>query len=170
MRERVSRPTAGKREIVRGASVFVYVCRGVSVGVWWGRTATHDATACPLAHYARNLHTPHQQHRDPFGSVESVKAASDVYAPISGEVVEANTVRGLLAVKKKGKRGFRPSLWGHGHGHAYMYIQTYHPEPPLHAHTTPPPCLYIPYIRPCIILTPPRHTHNPSLPLLLFRP
>lgn len=32
-------------------------------------------------------------HRDPFGSVESVKAASDVYAPVSGEVVEANTVR-----------------------------------------------------------------------------
>lgn len=31
--------------------------------------------------------------REPFGSVESVKAASDVYAPISGEVVEANTVR-----------------------------------------------------------------------------
>lgn len=30
--------------------------------------------------------------RDPFGSVESVKAASDVYAPISGEVVESNGV------------------------------------------------------------------------------
>lgn len=28
-----------------------------------------------------------------FGSVESVKAASDVYAPVSGEVVEVNTVR-----------------------------------------------------------------------------
>ncbi|GAB5031475.1 glycine cleavage system h protein [Nannochloropsis oceanica] len=27
---------------------------------------------------------------DPFGSVESVKAASDVYAPISGEIVESN--------------------------------------------------------------------------------
>jgi glycine cleavage system H protein len=27
-----------------------------------------------------------------FGSVESVKAASDVYVPVSGEVVEANTV------------------------------------------------------------------------------
>lgn len=27
---------------------------------------------------------------DSFGSVESVKAASDVYAPVSGEVVEAN--------------------------------------------------------------------------------
>jgi glycine cleavage system H protein len=27
---------------------------------------------------------------DPFAVVESVKAASDVYAPVSGEVVEAN--------------------------------------------------------------------------------
>lgn len=27
-----------------------------------------------------------------FGSVESVKAASDVYAPVSGEVVEVNSV------------------------------------------------------------------------------
>jgi len=32
-------------------------------------------------------------HREPFGSVESVKAASDVYAPVSGEVVESNSVR-----------------------------------------------------------------------------
>lgn len=29
---------------------------------------------------------------DSFGSVESVKAASDVYAPVSGKVVEVNTV------------------------------------------------------------------------------
>ena len=28
-----------------------------------------------------------------FGSVESVKAASEVYAPVSGEVVEVNSVR-----------------------------------------------------------------------------
>ena len=28
---------------------------------------------------------------EPFGVVESVKAASDVYAPVSGEVVEENT-------------------------------------------------------------------------------
>lgn len=27
-----------------------------------------------------------------FGSVESVKAASDVYSPVSGEVLENNTV------------------------------------------------------------------------------
>ena len=29
---------------------------------------------------------------DSFGSVESVKAASDVYCPIAGEVVEINSV------------------------------------------------------------------------------
>ena len=29
---------------------------------------------------------------DSFGSVESVKAASDVYAPVSGEVLEVNSV------------------------------------------------------------------------------
>lgn len=31
---------------------------------------------------------------DSFAVVESVKAASDVYAPVSGEVVEGNTVLG----------------------------------------------------------------------------
>lgn len=34
--------------------------------------------------------------RDSFGSVESVKAASDVYAPANGEVVEINEVRFLM--------------------------------------------------------------------------
>lgn len=29
---------------------------------------------------------------EPFGVIESVKAASDMYAPVSGEVVEANKV------------------------------------------------------------------------------
>jgi glycine cleavage system H protein len=29
---------------------------------------------------------------DPFGAVESVKAVSDVYAPVSGEVVETNEI------------------------------------------------------------------------------
>ena len=28
---------------------------------------------------------------DPFGSIESVKAVSELYAPVSGEVVEVNT-------------------------------------------------------------------------------
>lgn len=31
---------------------------------------------------------------DPFGSVESVKTVSDVYAPVGGEVVEANPALG----------------------------------------------------------------------------
>lgn len=31
--------------------------------------------------------------RDTFGSVESVKAASDVYSPVAGEVLEINDVR-----------------------------------------------------------------------------
>ena len=30
-----------------------------------------------------------------YGSVESVKAASDVYLPVGGEIVEVNTVRTL---------------------------------------------------------------------------
>lgn len=34
--------------------------------------------------------------RDSFGSVESVKAASDVYAPANGEVIEINEVRFLI--------------------------------------------------------------------------
>lgn len=33
------------------------------------------------------------QYRESFGSVESVKAASDVYAPVDGEVLEVNDVR-----------------------------------------------------------------------------
>ena len=31
---------------------------------------------------------------EPFGTVESVKAVSDVYAPISGEVMEVNAALG----------------------------------------------------------------------------
>jgi glycine cleavage system H protein len=31
---------------------------------------------------------------DPFGSIESVKAVSDLYAPVSGEVVEVNPALG----------------------------------------------------------------------------
>ena len=33
---------------------------------------------------------------DSFGSVESVKAASDVYSPVAGEVVEVNVVSALF--------------------------------------------------------------------------
>ena len=35
---------------------------------------------------------------DSFGSVESVKAASDVYSPVSGEVIEINNVRNYLSL------------------------------------------------------------------------
>ena len=34
-----------------------------------------------------------------FGSVKSVKAASDVYAPVSGEVIEVNLVAGLSVLQ-----------------------------------------------------------------------
>lgn len=33
---------------------------------------------------------------DTYGSVESVKAASDVYMPVAGEVVEVNSVSSLV--------------------------------------------------------------------------
>ena len=36
----------------------------------------------------------HYNAGESFGSVESVKAASDVYSPVAGEVVEVNGVRG----------------------------------------------------------------------------
>ena len=36
---------------------------------------------------------PEISHRDSFGAVESVKAASDVYMPVTGEIVEVNNVR-----------------------------------------------------------------------------
>ena len=38
--------------------------------------------------------------RESFGSVESVKAASDVYSPVSGEVVEINDVRRVLRIQR----------------------------------------------------------------------
>ena len=46
-----------------------------------------------------------------FGAVESVKAASDVYAPISGEVVEINGAAGdeLELIVRDDGRGFDPS-------------------------------------------------------------
>jgi glycine cleavage system H protein len=33
----------------------------------------------------------HFKQNDPFGSIEAVKAASDLFCPLSGEVVEVNT-------------------------------------------------------------------------------
>lgn len=47
---------------------------------------------------------------DSFGSVESVKAASDVYAPVSGTVVEVNEVLsdepGLVNAEAEGTAWF----------------------------------------------------------------
>lgn len=37
---------------------------------------------------------------DSFGSVESVKAASDVYSPVAGEVLEVNSVSSNYPVEK----------------------------------------------------------------------
>ena len=37
---------------------------------------------------------------DTFGTVESVKAASDVYSPVSGEVIEINSVFILIKNEK----------------------------------------------------------------------
>jgi glycine cleavage system H protein len=36
---------------------------------------------------------------DPYGSVESVKAASDVYAPVSGTILEINKVAEMTPEK-----------------------------------------------------------------------
>ena len=38
---------------------------------------------------------------DSFGSVESVKAASDLYAPVAGEVVEVNAVSHFQAFQER---------------------------------------------------------------------
>lgn len=48
-----------------------------------------DTTACVFSPHAC---LRQKLSRDSFGSVESVKAASDVYAPASGEVLEINDV------------------------------------------------------------------------------
>jgi glycine cleavage system H protein len=54
-----------------------------------------------------------------FGSVESVKAVSDIYAPISGEVIEANE----LLSKSPEKLNEDP------HGDAWLIRITVSPEP-----------------------------------------
>lgn len=45
----------------------------------------------------------------PFGSVESVKAVSDIYAPVSGEVVETNN--GLATAPEKINEDPHNSAW-----------------------------------------------------------
>lgn len=51
-------------------------------------TAAHTPLCCPIP---CSPFLPHWC-SDVMASVESVKAASDVYAPVSGRVVEANTI------------------------------------------------------------------------------
>lgn len=49
--------------------------------------------------------------RDSFGSVESVKAASDVYAPVGGEVVEINEVRSFNGIGVSLTCGMKRGFW-----------------------------------------------------------
>ena len=47
-----------------------------------------------------------------FGVVESVKAASDVYAPVGGEVVEVNTTLTDKPATVGAEMGHGPCAWG----------------------------------------------------------
>ena len=68
----------------------------------WVRVADNDTAAIGITDFAQSelgdivyVELPEVGHTltldDPFGSVESVKAVSDLIAPISGEVVEVNS-------------------------------------------------------------------------------
>lgn len=52
---------------------------------------------------------------DPVGAVESVKSASDIYSPVSGEIVEVNTMLegkpGLINEDPYGKGMFNIQLF-----------------------------------------------------------
>ena len=52
-------------------------------------TVGYDAATVDLPNEGRQLGA-----EEVFGSVESVKAVSDIYSPVSGEVVEANGTLG----------------------------------------------------------------------------
>lgn len=57
-----------------------------TVGItWYAQDALGDVVFVELPEVGRELEA-----EDDFGVVESVKAVSDVYAPLSGEVVEVN--------------------------------------------------------------------------------
>lgn len=62
-----------------------------------GARRTRRADGRPLlesrraSHRRPRAHRRHRHRRESFASVESVKAASDVYAPLSGKVIETNT-------------------------------------------------------------------------------
>lgn len=68
----------------------------------WVRKAADDTAALGITDFAQSelgdivyVELPEVGHTlttdDPFGSVESVKAVSDLIAPVSGEVVQVNT-------------------------------------------------------------------------------
>jgi glycine cleavage system H lipoate-binding protein len=67
-----------------------------------------------------------------FGVVESVKAASDVYSPISGEVVEINSALADEPAKVRGGGG------GLMRGAGQNTQKATPPPPPPNAHTPPP--------------------------------
>ncbi len=58
----------------------------VTVGVTdWAQQQLGDVVFVELPEVGRSV-----ERGEPFGVIESVKAVSDLYAPVSGEVVEAN--------------------------------------------------------------------------------
>jgi glycine cleavage system H lipoate-binding protein len=74
--------------IILHAILYSKVCQAIQLSLGWSSLVSSVEMRSRQLKYGRTRGFG----RDPFGSVESVKAASDVYAPISGEVVEANTV------------------------------------------------------------------------------
>jgi glycine cleavage system H lipoate-binding protein len=49
-----------------------------------------DDVSTTCRSYWTLAHLPYHRHADTIGAVESVKAASDIYAPVSGVVTEIN--------------------------------------------------------------------------------
>ena len=57
-----------------------------TIGITWhAQDALGDIVFCELPRVGETLSAG-----EPFGAVESVKAVSDLYAPISGEIIETN--------------------------------------------------------------------------------
>ena len=57
-----------------------------TIGITWhAQDALGDIVFCELPGVGETLSAG-----EPFGAVESVKAVSDLYAPISGEIIETN--------------------------------------------------------------------------------
>ena len=75
---------------------------------------------------------------DTFGVVESVKAASDVYSPISGEVVEINEELVDEPAKVRGLGGGGVP-GGRGGAHRPLPLRPLTPPPPPFRRSTPAP-------------------------------